>query len=94
MMTSLIIGLARFRVGESHWHYLALPGAIVYFDANRLTLSTRRYLMDDDYMRISQALQQQLLSEEEKLHSIKQSLHQMEQEVLKRLWDMGRMSSG
>ena len=94
MMTSLIIGLARFRVGERHWHYLALPGAIVYFDANRLTLSTRRYLMDDDYMRISQALQQQLLSEEEKLHSIKQSLHQMEQEVLKRLWDMGRMSSG
>jgi F-type H+-transporting ATPase subunit epsilon len=90
MMTSLVIGLARFRIGEAAWKYLALPGAILYFKDNVLTLNTRRYLLDDDYMRISQALQQQLLVEEETLHLMKESLHHMEIDVLKRLWEMGR----
>jgi len=89
-MTSLVTGLARFRVGEQAWQYLALPGALLYFHGNVLRLSTRRYLLDDDYMRISQALQQQLLAEEEKLRAMKESLHHMEEEVLKRLWEMDR----
>jgi F-type H+-transporting ATPase subunit epsilon len=93
-MTSLIIGLARFRVGEDDWKYLALPGAVLYFNADQLTLSTHRYLRDDDYMRISQALQDQLLAEEDKLHSMKESLHHMEEEVLRRLWEMGRGTGG
>jgi F-type H+-transporting ATPase subunit epsilon len=62
MLTALIIGLARFRIGDA-WRYLAVPGAVLYFQDNVLTLSTRRYLLDDDYMRISQSLQQQLLAE-------------------------------
>jgi F-type H+-transporting ATPase subunit epsilon len=94
LITSLIIGLARFRIGESAWHYLALPGAVLYFHDNVLTLSTRHFMLDADYMRISQALQQQLLAEEEALHSMKQSLHQMEQEVFKRLWEMGHKGEG
>jgi F-type H+-transporting ATPase subunit epsilon len=94
MVTSLIIGLARFRVGEDSWKYLALPGAVLYFHDNVLTLSTRRYLVDDDYMRISQALEQQLVAEEEQLHTMKESLHHMEEQVLKRLWEMSRMGTG
>lgn len=94
MMSSLNIGLARFRTGEGAWQYLALPGAVLYFRDNVLTLSTRRYLLDDDYTRISLALQQQLLAEEEKLRSLKESLHRMEQEVLKTLWEAGRESTG
>ena len=94
MMASLIIGLARFRIGEDSWKYLALPGAVLYFHDDVLTLSTRRYLLDDDYMRISQDLQQQLLAEEEQLHTMKASLHRMEEEVLKRLWEMGRKGAG
>ena len=94
MMASLIIGLARFRIGEDSWKYLALPGAMLYFHDNVLTLSTRLYLLDDDYMRISRALQQQLLAEEERLHTMKESLHRMEEEVLKRLWEMGRKATG
>lgn len=89
-MTSLAIGLARFRVGENDWTYLAVPGAILYFNNNVLTLNTRRYFIDDNYMRISQTLEQELLAEEQELYSMKKSLHRMEQEVLKRLWEMGR----
>jgi F-type H+-transporting ATPase subunit epsilon len=90
MMTSLVIGMARFRIDQQPWQYLAVPGALLYFHDNILTLSTRRYLLDDDYERISAALQQQLLVEEEKMHSVKNSLRHMEEEMLKRLWKLGR----
>ncbi len=93
LMTSLIIGLARFRIGEERWKYLAVPGAVLYFHDNELTLSTRRYLLDDDHMRISRALQEQLLAEEDALKTIKHSLRQMEEEALRRLWEMGRRST-
>jgi F-type H+-transporting ATPase subunit epsilon len=94
MLTALVTGLARFRVGPDNWQYLAVPGALLYFQDNVLTLSTRRYLLDTDYTRISQALQQQLLAEEEKLHAMTTSLHRMEEAMLKHLWDMGRRDAG
>ena len=93
MMAILTIGLARFCKGDDHWHYLALPGAVLYYDKDVLTINTRHYMLDDDYMRISQALQDELLAEEEKLHNIKESLHEMEEQVLKRLWEMSRKAS-
>jgi F-type H+-transporting ATPase subunit epsilon len=89
-LTCLVIGLARFRVAGADWTYLALPGGVLHFHDGVLTLCTRRVLMDDDYTRISEALQRQLLAEEEKLHTMKESLHQMEDAVLRRLWEMGR----
>lgn len=90
IMTSLVIGLARFRIGAQAWHYLAMPRAVLYFRDNLLTLSTYRYLLDDDYMRISQALQQQLLDEQAQLAIMNRSLRRMEEEVLKRLWEASR----
>ena len=90
MMASLVIGLARFRTAENTWSYLAMPGALLYFHDNVLFLNTQRYLLDDNYERISLALQQQLLVEEEKLHKTKESLHRMEEEVLQRLWKIGQ----
>lgn len=90
MMTSLVIGLARFRVGDGPWRYLAMPGALLYFADNRLSISTRRFLVDDDYERISSTLHRQLIAEEEALRGMKESLRQMEEEVLKRMWELGR----
>lgn len=90
-MTLLVVGLARFRVGEEGpWQYLALPGALLYFQANRLTLTCQHYLRDDDYGRISEALAQQLLAEEEGLRGVRESLRRMERELLKRLGEWGK----
>ncbi|MEJ2328753.1 MAG: F0F1 ATP synthase subunit epsilon [Gammaproteobacteria bacterium] len=89
IMTSLVIGLARFRT-DHDWLYLALPGALLYFNDDVLTISTRRYLVDKDYMRITDDLQQQLRKEEEELRATKESVHRMEEEILKRLWNIGR----
>ena len=90
MMTSLVMGLARFRIGNQDWQYIATPGAMLYFNNGTLTLSCRHYLIDADYMRISTALEMQLLEEESQLQAQKQSLRHMEEEALKRLWEVGR----
>jgi F-type H+-transporting ATPase subunit epsilon len=89
MMTVLVFGLARFRTAAGEWRYLALPGALLYFSGNALSLGTRRFLLDDDYERISAALHEQLLAEERTLHEIRNSLHRMEEQLLRRLWRMG-----
>jgi F-type H+-transporting ATPase subunit epsilon len=93
LMTALLFGLARFRRADGHWRYLAFPGALLYFVNDELSISTRRYLLDDDYERISAALQEQLLAEEEGLSVMKESLHRMEEELLRRLWEMHRAGS-
>jgi len=89
-LTALRFGLARFRVGDAPWLYLAVPRALVYFVDNRLTLTTRRYVLDSDYERISRTLQEELLAEEQALRSVRTSLHIMEEYLLKRLWKFGR----
>ena len=86
MMTSLVFGLARFRIRSDPWQYLALPGALLYFVDNELSISTERYMISDDYEQISAILQQQLVAKETEQLEIKKSLQKMEQELLKRLW--------
>jgi F-type H+-transporting ATPase subunit epsilon len=90
MITSLSVGLSRYRIGEGAWQYLAMPGAMLYFHDNTLSISTRHFLQDDDYDRITTALQQQLLEEEEEMRATKESLRHMEEEILKRMWELGR----
>ena len=90
MATVLVVGLARFRTEAEPWRYVATPGALVYFRDNALMLSTRRYICDPDYTRISAALREELLVEEERLHATKESLRRMEEALLKRMWEFGR----
>ena len=53
MMTALDYGLARYQLHDGSWHYLAFPRGILYFVDNALYISTRRFLHDTDYQRIS-----------------------------------------
>lgn len=92
-MTILIFGLARFRVAEETWQYLAAPGAVLYFNNNELSISTRHFLIDSDYENISALLQQQLLIEEDHLRMMKENLHLLEEQMLKRLWEIRRKMS-
>jgi F-type H+-transporting ATPase subunit epsilon len=91
-MTALVFGLARFRCADTDWEYLAVPGALVYFLDDTLVLSTRRYLRDPSYQRISGLLLEQLAAEEQDLAAVQESLHRLEREMLRRLWALGRGS--
>ncbi|MFO1431767.1 MAG: F0F1 ATP synthase subunit epsilon [Candidatus Competibacteraceae bacterium] len=93
-MTTLSFGLARYQRDGEPWQYLALPGGLLYFLADQLFLSTRRYLCDSDYQRISQRLLQELVQEEEALRDIKHSLKQMEEAMLRRLWHLQKGGTG
>jgi F-type H+-transporting ATPase subunit epsilon len=84
-MSALVFGLARYRLAGGDWHYLALPGALLYFVDNRLFINTRRYIADTDYNRISQALTEQLLQEEEVLQGLKLNLHRLEEAMMRHL---------
>ena len=83
-MSALVFGLARYRLADD-WRYLALPGALLYFVYNRLFINTRRYIADTDYNRISQALTEQLLREEEVLMGLKRNLRQLEEAMMRQL---------
>ena len=87
-MTALVFGLARYRVNAGAWQYLALPGALLYFVENRLEIISRRYLRDENYERISKRLDEQLRAEESELRATKESLHRMEEEFFRRVWEM------
>lgn len=90
-MTTLVFGLARFRQqATDDWQYLALPGGVLYFRNNELTVSTRHFLVDTDLERISALLEQQLIAEEENLRATRLSLRRMEQAILKRMVSLQR----
>ena len=88
MITVLTYGLARFRVAQEPWVYIALPGGVLYFVRNELRISTRRYFKDADYHRISGVLLDRLLGEEEEIRTTRMSLNRLEQEMFRRLRDM------
>lgn len=89
-MTVLTFGLSRFRTGTGAWTYLAMPGAALYFEQDRLWLGTRRCLLDNDYDRISTLLREQLRREEQETEQTRFSLRRMEEELLRRLWQLGQ----
>jgi F-type H+-transporting ATPase subunit epsilon len=84
-MTVLNFGLARFRCGPAPWQYLALPGALLYFVNNELRITTRHYLRHDDYQQVSRLLAQELMHEEQELSTTKESLHRMEEALMRHL---------
>jgi F-type H+-transporting ATPase subunit epsilon len=84
-MTALTFGLARFRTVDEGWNYLALPGGILYFNHNELTLSTRHFLLDTDFERVAGLLERQLAAEEENLQATRDSLRHLERAMFKRL---------
>jgi F-type H+-transporting ATPase subunit epsilon len=93
MMTCLKWGLAWFRDENHEIEYLALPGGIVYFTDNELSITTRHYVRHKDYQILQHAIKKELRIEEEQLRSMKDSLHRLDENLLKRLWELKRQTS-
>lgn len=94
LVTVLEFGLARFRRADGPWEYLALPEAVLYVAGDDVTICTRRFLRDNDYERISRDVDERLRVEEAELQGIKSSVHRLQEELLRRLWQLGRRKSG
>ena len=90
VLTPLVYGLARFRAADGAWQYLATVGGIAYYSAGELSVSTRRFLVNADFDAIRAALARELAAEEAKTRDLRDSLHRIEEAMLRRLWQLGR----
>ncbi|SMF95877.1 F-type H+-transporting ATPase subunit epsilon [Methylomagnum ishizawai] len=91
-MTVLVFGLARYRPRGQPWQYLALPGGVLRFADNRLTIAARHYLRGTDYAGISAELTGQMLREEQALAGLKRNLERLETALLRQLLELNRGS--
>lgn len=89
LIAVLVYGLAGFRQ-EGEWRYIALPGGVLRFSGNVLTIVTRRHFIDTRYDEISSRLLDQLVAEEGQLAAMKRHIAKLEQEMLRTLWKMER----
>ena len=94
-MTALTLGLSRFQQSqqassEAEWLYLGTSNALLDFKDNQLTISTQHFLVDSDYQTISRVLQETMHQEAKQLSEQKQSFRHIEEEVLKRVWELNK----
>jgi F-type H+-transporting ATPase subunit epsilon len=90
LVTVAEFGLAKFRTADGGWQYLAAPGAVIYKQNDELHFCTRRYVRGTDFETIRDALREDLAAEERSLRAVKQSLRGLEEQMLKKLWELGR----
>ena len=90
-MTMLELGLARFRSGaEAPWRFVAVSGGLVYFVDGALYLSTSHFVLGDDPRALADELEAIQEAEEAQVQAFRKSLHQMEEEMFRRLWRLRR----
>ncbi len=87
LLTVLTLGMCRFLTLNESWHYIALPGGILSFGGNNLSIATRHYLRSDDYTELGSRLESELDAEERGRQSISALLRRVEHELLSHLLD-------
>jgi len=90
MIACLNYGLARFRCDNNEISYLALPGGVLYFVDNKLNICTRHYICSKNYQEIETAITETLQIEEESVRNIRETLHRLDEAMLKHLWELKR----
>ncbi len=87
-MTALAFGLGWYGREEAPVDYVALPGGLLYFVDNTLFVCTSHYLRGPERAELADALEAQLRREEEAVQGLKETLHQLEREFMRRILRM------
>lgn len=88
MVAVLRYGLARFVDTTDKWHYLSLPGGVISFADNQLTLVTVRYFLGDDRGSICQRLEDELAATDSDVHKSRATLAEIEHSLIRRLGEL------
>lgn len=100
MSTVLSYGLARLRLTNSTpsplsppntddgWLYLALPGGVLRFADNMLSIATRTYVVGTEVDAVSQTLERELQRDVAQQKELRRTLLQLEQTLMKSLWQL------
>jgi F-type H+-transporting ATPase subunit epsilon len=82
-------GTARFRYGDGREEFLALPGAVLHFVHPLLSIATRRYVRSSSHREVLRVLDEELRREEESLREVRASLRRLDEELVRRLRELG-----
>lgn len=85
MVAVLRYGLARFADARGQWQYLALPGGVLHFRDNTLTLLAERYFRGDARERIVACLADEMAREDSELQNVRATLAEIERALIRRL---------
>lgn len=88
MVAVLRYGLARFVDISGKWHYLALPGGVLSFGDNELTLVTVRYFLGEDRASICQRLADEMAVTDSDIHRSRATLVEIEHSLIRRLGEL------
>lgn len=89
-ITILVYGLARFRCSSGAVEYLAMPGGLLYFVDNQLRIATTRYFRGPGLSEVAETLDRQLRREEDSIRDIRQSLRNLDEQMMKRILELKR----
>lgn len=81
-------GLARFVDSAGRWRYLALPGGVLSFADNRLTLATVRYFLGEERTDILSRLEDEMARTDSDVHTSRASLSEIERALVRRLGEL------
>jgi F-type H+-transporting ATPase subunit epsilon len=94
MVAVLRYGLARFVDAAGCWRYLSLPGGVLSFDHNRLTLATVRYFLGEDRAEICRRLEEEMAKSDSMLRSSRATLAEIEHALVRRLGELAGRGGG
>jgi len=94
LVAALRYGLARFEDDSGRWHYVALPGGILRFAGNTLTVATVRYFRGDDADVLVDRLAAELARDDSELSAARQTLAKIDRSLMRRLADMENSGGG
>ena len=85
MMTVLSPGIARLQLENGDIEYLGLAESVLYYVRNQLYISTAKYIRDRDYARLSAVLRERLQEEQQLRTEMRETVHRMEEALLRQL---------
>lgn len=87
-MTMLDSGLVRIRHQDGREDYLGQPGGLLEVTRDAVSITTRRLFRERDAAALEQQMQVNLELEESRLRATRATLKHMEDEVLRRIFEM------
>lgn len=89
LVAVLRYGLARFEDASGVWRYAALPGGILRFRDNALSIAAVRYFLGDEPAALVERLAAEMARDDSELSVARQTLVKIDRSLLRRLADLG-----
>ncbi|HEX7649456.1 MAG TPA: hypothetical protein VF450_18805 [Noviherbaspirillum sp.] len=87
-------GMARFVEASGTWRYAAMPGGVVRFAGNAMTVVAARYFIGTDRAALADRLAAEMTREDSDLRSMRQTLAGIERTLIRRLNELRLSAQG